>query len=307
MHISPLGHVLYAAMAIVGELVENTKNAPCFGHSIVCKKHFIKISIAKAQFFVRVATFPQYAKRRMRPTPKASWQAIGGLEITIQVARAVGPDAAVTTGSSAEPAVAEPSLGATRVALNMLSAAVFVLRSNSEIVESNEAGQQLLRVSRAFRRHQNRLVIRRAADAAAMAEAVSRVAAKGEPEMIRFLTRQEEASALMRIEPVPGEPVVLVCITELRAPLLLDANWSRAAFGFSPQNAALAESLALGHSLAEFATAENLPIGTVRTRLKKLLAQTGLGSQASLAAMLLRASSIMSGGETLRGLPNGRK
>jgi DNA-binding CsgD family transcriptional regulator len=111
----------------------------------------------------------------------------------------------------------------------------------------------------------------------------------------------------MRIEPVPDEPVVLVCITELRAPLPLDANWSRAAFGFSPQNAALAESLALGLSLAEFATAENLPIGTVRTRLKKLLLQTGLSSQASLAAMLLRASSIMCGAEGLRGTSNGKK
>ena len=198
-------------------------------------------------------------------------------------------------------------MGAAQVALNMLSSAVFILRPNSDIVESNEAGQQLLRVSRAFRRHQNRLVIRRAADAAAMAEAVSRVAAGGGPELIRFLTRQEEASALMRIAAVPGEPLVVVCITELRAPLLLDTNWSRAAFGFSPQNAALAESLALGQSLADFATAENLPIGTVRTRLKKLLQQTGLGSQASLAAMLLRASSIMSGAETLRGSPNGKR
>jgi DNA-binding CsgD family transcriptional regulator len=189
----------------------------------------------------------------------------------------------------------------------MLSIPVFILRPTSEIVESNEAGQELLRVSRAFRRHQNRLVIRRAADAAAMAEAVNRVATSGEAELIRFLTRQDEASALMRIEPVPGEPVVAVCITELRAPLLLDANWSRAAFGFSPQNAALAESLALGHSLADFATAENLPIGTVRTRLKKLLLQTGMSSQASLAAMLLRASSIISGAEALRGAPNGKK
>lgn len=189
----------------------------------------------------------------------------------------------------------------------MLACAVFVLKPTSEIVDSNEAGVELLRVSRAFRRQQNRLVIRRAADAAAMAEAISRVAARSEGELIRFLTRQEEASAFMRIEPVPGEPVVLACIAELRAPLLLDANWSRAAFGFSPQNAALAESLALGHSLADFATAENLPIGTVRTRLKKLLLQTGMSSQASLATMLLRASSIMNGGELLRGLPNGRK
>jgi DNA-binding CsgD family transcriptional regulator len=212
-----------------------------------------------------------------------------------------------TTAPLTEAATTQPSISAARIALDMMSTAVFVLRPTSEIVESNEAGQQLLRVSRAFRRHQNRLVIRRTTDAAAMAEAINRVSARGLPELIRFLTRQEEASALLRIEPVPGEALVVVCITELRAPLPLDVNWSRAAFGFSPQNAALAESLALGHSLADFAIAENLPIGTVRTRLKKLLQQTGLGSQASLAAMLLRASSLMSGAEALRGAPNGKR
>ena len=204
-------------------------------------------------------------------------------------------NAALAKEPLADEALVRASMDAARVALNMLSSAVFVLRPTSEILESNQAGQELLRVSRAFRRHQNRLVIRRGADAVTMAEAISRVAACGQAEMIRFLTRQEEASAFMRVEPVPGEPVVVVCITELRAPLLLAANWSRAAFGFSPQNAALAESLTLGHSLADFAATEGLPIGTVRTRLKKLLQQTGLGSQASLAAMLLRASAIMSG------------
>jgi DNA-binding CsgD family transcriptional regulator len=218
-----------------------------------------------------------------------------------------GSEAVLDTGRTAGTGVAEPTVACAREALNMLSIPVFMLRPNSEILDSNHAGQELLRVSRAFRRHQNRLVIRRAADAAAMAESISRVAVTGLPELIRFLTRQEEASALMRIQPVPGEPVVVCCISELRAPMLLGGGWSKAAFGFSPQNAALAESLALGHSLADFAAAESLPIGTVRTRLKKLLLQTGLSSQASLAAMLLRASAIMSGAEGLKGAPNGRR
>lgn len=125
--------------------------------------------------------------------------------------------------------------------------------------------------------------------------------------MLRFLTRQEEASALMRIEPLPTKDMVTVCISELRAPLLLDAGWSRGAFGFSPQNAALAESLAIGRSLAEFAATESLPIGTVRTRLKKLLLQTGTSSQAQLAAMLLRASGVMAGAEALPMARKGRK
>jgi DNA-binding CsgD family transcriptional regulator len=234
-------------------------------------------------------------------------QSLGGVEVGIIALTTAGSDAVLDKAPPAEMAAAQPMVASARVALNMLSVAVFVLRPNSEILDSNHAGQELLRVSRAFRRHQNRLVIRRAADAAAMAEAISRVAATEQPELIRFLTRQEEASALMRIQPVPGEPVVVCCITELRAPMLLGGGWSKAAFGFSPQNAALAESLALGHSLADFAAAESLPIGTVRTRLKKLLLQTGMSSQASLAAMLLRASAIMSGADGLKGAPNGRR
>jgi DNA-binding CsgD family transcriptional regulator len=227
------------------------------------------------------------------------------LKVTITAPHAAASEAAIELMPAG--IAAEGSINAARVALNMLSIPAFLLRPSSEIVASNHAGQDLLRVSRAFHRHQNRLVIRRAADAAAMAEAVNRVGARGQTELLRFLTRQDEASALMRIQPVPGETVVVVCITELRAPMLLAAGWSKAAFGFSPQNAALAESLALGHSLADFAAAENLPIGTVRTRLKKLLLQTGMSSQASLAAVLLRASAIMSGAEGLSSASNGKK
>lgn len=219
--------------------------------------------------------------------------------------RTAKSEAAITAQPEGSSAIVSPT-GA-RVAINMMAIPAFFLRSNSEILASNQAGHSLLAISRAFYRNQNRLTIRRSADAMAMAEAIGRVAVGGQAELLRFLTRQDEASALLRVQPVPGELAVVACITELRAPLLLAAGWSRAAFGFSPQNASLAESLALGHSLADFAIAENLPIGTVRTRLKKLLLQTGVSSQASLAAMLLRASAIMSGAETLIIPPAGRK
>jgi DNA-binding CsgD family transcriptional regulator len=236
--------------------------------------------------------------------PHKTYEGLGvAIALPVTTRTGVSPNPLQITGAPSVQAM----VTASNVALNALSIPAFVLRPDSEILESNQAGQDLLRVSRAFRRHQNRLSIRRAADASAMAEAISRVAVTGEPELIRFLTRQEEASALMRLQPVPGESLVVVCITELRASMLLAGGWSKAAFGFSPQNAALAESLALGHSLADFAAAENLPIGTVRTRLKKLLTQTGMSSQASLAAILLRASAVMSGAETLKSLPNGRK
>ncbi|GAB0113686.1 helix-turn-helix transcriptional regulator [Acidisoma sp. C75] len=182
--------------------------------------------------------------------------------------------------------------------LDMLTVSAFLLAADCTILGANAAGWALLRQSPAFFAQNGRLAIRRAPDAAALAEAVQRAARLGEPELLHFLTRQEEASALMRIDPVEAPPGSVACgITELRAPLLLAPGWSRAAFGFSPQNAALAESLAIGRSLADFAEEHALPIGTVRTRLKKLLLQTGTSSQMQLAALVLRASMLMKGRE----------
>lgn len=200
-----------------------------------------------------------------------------------------------------------PVEGAMAAALDMFAVPAFLLRPNCEILASNVSGPALLRTSRAFYAHQGRLTVHRSHDAQALTDAVARVVAGGETELLRLLTRQEEASALMRLQPVPAQQMVIASIAELRAPMLLEPGWSRAAFGFSAPHAALAESLAHGHSLADFAEAERLPIGTVRTRLKKLLLQTGTSSQASLAAMLQRASIIMSGAERLAALPRSRR
>lgn len=192
-------------------------------------------------------------------------------------------------------------------ALNMFAVPTFLVRPNCEILASSSTGPALLETSRAFYIHQGRLTVRRNSDTQALLEAVGRVVVHGAGELLRFLTRQDEASALMRLHPVPGQPLAIIAIAELRAPMLLAQGWSTAAFGFSAPHAALAESLALGHSLADFAETYNLPIGTVRTRLKKLLVQTGTSSQASLAAMLQRASVIMSGAEKLAAPPKTRR
>ncbi|GAB0118351.1 helix-turn-helix transcriptional regulator [Acidisoma sp. 7E03] len=227
--------------------------------------------------------------------------------------RAMRPEAGDHSPAAArEPGTgwADPSpttLQAAAQTLDMIAFPAFLLAPDTRILASNAAGRLLLQRSPAFLDSHGKLAIRRTNDEAALSEAVQRSALAQQPVLLRFLTRQEEASALMRIAPVLGQPLVTVCITELRAPLLLAPGWSRAAFGFSPQNAALAESLAIGRSLAEFAELEALPIGTVRTRLKKLLLQTGTSSQAQLAAMLLRASGIMAGAEGLAPDRKGRK
>jgi len=191
---------------------------------------------------------------------------------------------------------------ATRVALDVIAVPVFTVRPDCLIIDANRAGNELLRIARMFYRSQDRrLVIRRKTDTTLFAETVLRVAKSKQSELVRFLTRQGEVTALVRVEPVPGQDLIIICVAELRAEMLLAEGWAKAAFGFSPQNASLAESLAVGVNLSEFSQTRRLPIGTVRTRMKKLLAQTGMNSQAALAAVLLRGAAIMIGVETLRG------
>ncbi len=194
--------------------------------------------------------------------------------------------------SDAQPAE-EPGLAAAlRVALDSLATPVFVLRSDCAVVYHNEEAATLLHSGGAFRIGKGRLVARRARDDAVLVETVPQVCATGMLAQLRFISRTDEASILLRVAPVPGQPLVVVSLAELRVPLLLDAGWSRRFFGFSASAASLAEALADGATLASFAESTGLPIGTVRTRLKKLLQQTGTSSQSALVGLLLRGAAL---------------
>ena len=57
--------------------------------------------------------------------------------------------------------------------------------------------------------------------------------------------------------------------------------------------AELAEALAGGENLSEFAERTGLSIGGARTRLKKLLRRLGTRSQSDLVALLLRAGATL--------------
>lgn len=199
---------------------------------------------------------------------------------------------------------------ALRVALDALATPVFILRADCTLVHHNHEAATLLHSDGAFRLGKRRLVARRARDETALAEAVTRVCASGAPEQLRLISRTDEASILVRVAPVPGVALVVIGVAELRVPLLLQAGWSRRFFGFTASAATLAEALANGATLASFAEGTGLPIGTVRTRLKKLLQQTGTSSQSALIGLLLRGAALraeLDGGQTPGASGNSQK
>lgn len=183
-------------------------------------------------------------------------------------------------------------IAALRVALDGLATPVFILRPDAAVLHHNAEAGVLLASEGAFRLIKGRLTARRARDQQTLSDAIIRVGTNCVAEQLRFISRTDEASILVRVDPVAGTSLVVAGVAELRTPLLLDPGWSRRFFGFSTSAAGLAEALADGSTLASFAETENLPIGTVRTRLKKLLQQTGVSSQSALVGLLLRGAAL---------------
>ena len=175
-----------------------------------------------------------------------------------------------------------------KVAADGLAVPVFVLKPDCEIVDCNPFGDQFLRAARILRRNKGRLSVRRQSDDVLLLSGVSEAHQRQNTLLLRLRVRTGEIGCLIRIEPVAAAGLVVVTVAELRLEIAHPAGWTRGLFGFNATGAALAEAMADGKSLADFAEAEAMPIGTVRTRLKKLLAQTGTNSQAELVGILLR-------------------
>jgi hypothetical protein len=192
------------------------------------------------------------------------------------------------------------SPGAAKIAVECLATPVFVLRPDGILVSGNKSGLDLIARDTIFNATNGSLSLRRYKDTSLLLQAIAHSAGHAESELLRFQTRAGETSLLLRLQSVPGEALVVVCVAELREPLRLCPSWTRVAFGFNAQSATLAESLANGDTVAGFARKRATPIGTVRTRLKKLLAQTGLSSQAALVGFLLRGAALMSDADSNR-------
>ncbi|WP_428485592.1 helix-turn-helix transcriptional regulator [Rhodopila sp.] len=182
--------------------------------------------------------------------------------------------------------------GALAAALDCVFTPTFLLHSDGRIAHVNIAGNELLRNGLALRKNNFRLVARRSSEAKLLAVAVLRVADSQQPELFRLLSRDGSLRLLMTITPVPGDTLVAACVADLQADASRTSRWIQEAFHLSRENAELAEGLISGLSLAEFSVEKEVTLGAVRTRLKKLFAQTGKRSQATLVAALLRASMI---------------
>lgn len=177
--------------------------------------------------------------------------------------------------------------------LDIGTAPVLIVELRARVVHANRAAHALFSAKRTFHHSGGRLTVQRQADQEAIEAAISSAVTEGERSLLRLTNRQEDAHHLLSVVPLPGGALAALCIAELRAPLLPQKNWSREALMLPAAYAELAEALADGENLAEFAERTGLTIGGSRTRLKKLLRRLSTRSQSDLVSLLLRASAVL--------------
>ena len=180
--------------------------------------------------------------------------------------------------------------GVWRVALDGLAVPVLLLGRDGEIVYCNQFGDAFLRAAKVFRRLNGRLSVRRKHDDEAVMSALDRVHRTRVHELLRLRLRTGEVSCLLHLDPAPDSELVVATIAELRLAPDRAPGWSGLLLGLRNADIRLSESIANGQTLQEAADQDSTPIGTLRTRLKKLFIRTGTDSQTRLAAMLLRSA-----------------
>lgn len=131
----------------------------------------------------------------------------------------------------------------------------------------------------------------RAAIAAAAADAT--IAAQ----QLRLTRPSHRAPLLLTVLPIwrlgaavpgAGMPHVAIFITEMDAPIAIDAAALREAFNLTPRECDVATRIAGGFDLDRVAAELRIGRGTVRSHLMQIYEKTGVHSQAALVALLVR-------------------
>ncbi len=177
-------------------------------------------------------------------------------------------------------------------ALDCAAVPILLLAPGAVIVHASRAAKRLLDAGRTFSAQGGVLTVQRQVDQDAILARVAATLRSGSPATLQMANRQGDVQHVLAFSPLNGA-LVAVSISELRAPLLLPPKWSQASLSLPPASAELAEALAGGENLAEFAERTGLSIGGARTRLKKLLRRLGVRSQSDLVAVLLRTAAAL--------------
>jgi DNA-binding CsgD family transcriptional regulator/PAS domain-containing protein len=178
-------------------------------------------------------------------------------------------------------------------ALYGLGYGIISVDAQARIVFANRTAEALLGVG-GLRVERRRLAARRPSDTAALRRLVACAAHEGSDGSI-VIRREERPSLMIIILPLKAEPssflpappgaVILIKDLERSAAPCLTAFTQY--FGLTPAQAALAQEIARGRSVAVAATHLGVSYATARTHLLQIFQKTGTSRQAQLVRLML--------------------
>ena len=179
------------------------------------------------------------------------------------------------------------------VALDCVSTSIFLAHTDGCIVHCNIAGSRMLNHGGALKQlFHSRLTACRSSEARDLNAVLSRVFERQQPELLRFSSRNGPLRLLIKVNPVPGDALVAVCVVDLQATEEDLTPLDQGDAQLSPQKWGIRRGPDKRPQPVGVLRSESRDPGVTRTRLKKLFAQTGRSSQAALVSVPLRATTI---------------
>ena len=195
---------------------------------------------------------------------------------------------------------------------NALGLALFLLDDAGRLLEANRAGQDLLRTGHVLTVRNGRLTANHAANATALAAAISRLRPNGTmspaastPDDLSLVGPTPEDELRLSVTPLSGDSIPDWMDFERRSRLTFLVTAQLASvrvaapippvlierYGLTPAEADVACLLASGNTVANIAARRNTAVGTVHNQLKQIYLKTDTAGQTELVVALLRLSS----------------
>ncbi|ACR31082.1 LuxR C-terminal-related transcriptional regulator [Burkholderia glumae] len=187
--------------------------------------------------------------------------------------------------------------------LNRVDTGVLVTNQSCQVLYANAMAEYLLGSGQAIRSHAGRVRLNHGALHERLVQLIqaSMSTASGRAKALGPMLRVPRAGRLpLTLSVSPLKPSGLIkTATPLALVMLRDPEYPTASvrylqelFGFTPTESAIAADLAMGLSLEEIARRKGIGMGTVRSRLKRVLAKTGTNRQAEVAVLVARSVAL---------------
>ena len=174
--------------------------------------------------------------------------------------------------------------------MDWLAAGAIFTDEHGRIIETNPAGERILRRGDGLTMRDGRIAARRSFETAKLARLIADAAVAGPsiPSAGRMLVARDEGRPpyVVRVAPAGGDLPMAILIVSAPGECRVSQGELAELYGLSPAESRIALALAQGKRLTELADQFGVQISTLRTQLSSILAKCGVERQSELVRLI---------------------